>query len=71
MALDTKLGWDLVNGSFVPVMKLAVGKLVDRGKSLSITAWYQASLTSESVWRTFPSGYKFSVGVGISCSFDW
>ncbi|MGZ6036824.1 MAG: hypothetical protein ACXWLG_15350, partial [Myxococcaceae bacterium] len=71
VALDTKLGWDLANGSFVPVMKLAVGKFIDRGKSLSITAWYQASLTSESVWRTFPGGYKFSVGVGISYFFDW
>jgi hypothetical protein len=71
VALDTKLGWDLVNGSFVPVMKFAVGKFIDRGKSLSITAWYQASLTSESVWRTFPGSYKFSVGVGISYFFDW
>jgi hypothetical protein len=71
VALDTKLGWDLANGSFVPVMKLAVGKFIDRGKSLSITAWYQASLTSESVWRTFPGSYKFSVGVGISYFFDW
>ena len=52
-------------------MKFVAGKFIDRGKSLSISAWYQLSLTSESEWRTFPGGYKFSLGVGISYFFDW
>ena len=70
-ALDTRLEWDLAKGSFLPLMKLAAGKFIDRGKSVSITAWYQMPLTSESVWRTFPGGFQFSLGVGIAYFFDW
>ena len=72
VALDTRLGWNFTNGgSFVPVMKAVAGMFVDRGKSLSISAWYQASLTSESVWRTFPFGFNFGIGAGLSYFFDW
>ncbi len=71
LALDTRLEWDLSKGHFLPVMKLVAGKFVDRGKSLSISAWYQASLTSQSVWQEVAGGFKFSVGIGISYFFDW
>jgi len=66
-ALDTKLAWNFANGSFVPVMKASVGRFVDRERSLSVSAWYQASLTSAAVSQSF----KFGVGVGLSYFFDW
>jgi len=66
-ALDTTLVWNFANGTFVPVMKLSLGKFIDRNRALSISAWYQASLTSAAVSQSF----KYDVGVGLSYFFDW
>ena len=71
VALDTKLHWNFVNGTFVPVMKAVAGKFIDRGKSLSISAWYQVTLTSQSVWQTFPFCFNFGVGGALNYYFDW
>ena len=71
-ALDTKLEWNFANGgTFLPVMRAVAGKFVDSGRSLAILAWYQASLTSESAWRTFPFCFNFGVGLGLSYFFEW
>ena len=67
VALDTKLGWNLEDSSFVPVMKGVVGIYINRQKSLSISAWYQAALTSEAADQTF----KFGVGTALAYFFDW
>ncbi len=71
VALDTKLQWNFVKGNFVPVMKVVAGRFIDKGKSLSISAWYQVTLTSQSVWQTFPFCFNFGVGGGLSYYFDW
>jgi hypothetical protein len=65
-ALDTKLGWNLTDGSFLPVMKGIVGLYIDRKRSLSVSAWYQASLTDEAALQTF----KFGVGTALAYFFD-
>ncbi len=67
LALDTKLGWDLRSDTFVPLMKGVGGMFVDRQKSLSITAWYQGSLSTAAV----PQSYRFGVGLGLAYYFDW
>jgi hypothetical protein len=67
LALDTKLGWSFVTGTFVPVMKAVAGIYTDRQKSLSISAWYQAALTSEAAAQTF----KYGLGLGLAYYFDW
>jgi cysteine rich repeat protein len=67
VSLDTKLLWNLANGAFVPVMKGVVGMFTDRQKSVSIAAWYQASLTSAAVSQSF----QFDVGLGLAYFFDW
>jgi hypothetical protein len=66
VALDTRLGWDCANGTFVPPRKAVGGKLIDRGRSLSISARYQGSLTS----AAWPQSFKFDVGVGLFHSID-
>ena len=48
-------------------MKGVAGLFVDRQKSLSISAWYQASLTSAAVAETF----EYEVGLGLAYYFDW
>lgn len=67
LALDTKLGWDFVTGTFAPVMKGAGGIFVDRQKSVSVSAWYQASLTGAAV----PVTFKYGLGLGLAYYFDW
>jgi hypothetical protein len=67
LALDTKLGWDFFRGAFAPVMKGVGGIFLDRQRSVAISAWYQASLTSEAV----PVTFKYGVGLGIAHYFDW
>jgi hypothetical protein len=67
LALDTKLGWDFVTGTFAPVIKGMGGIFVDRQKSISVSAWYQASLTSAAV----PVTFKYGLGLGLVCYFDW
>ena len=67
LALDTKLGWDFFRGTFAPVMKGVGGIFVDRQRSVSISAWYQAALTSAAV----PVTFKYGVGLGLAYYFDW
>ena len=67
LALDTKLGWDFFKGTFAPVMKGVGGIFVDRQKSVAISAWYQAALTSAAV----PVTFKYGVGLGVAHYFDW
>ncbi|BDG05626.1 cysteine rich repeat-containing protein [Anaeromyxobacter oryzae] len=67
LVLDTRLGWNLVDDSFVPVMKGVVGIFTDRQKSLSISAWYQAALSSAAKAQFF----EWAVGSGLAYFFDW
>lgn len=67
LALYTRLGWNLDDDSFLPVMKGVAGLFLDRQKSVSISAWYQASLTDEAVSQTF----KFELGASLAYFFDW
>jgi len=67
VALDTRLGWDFATDTFLPLVKGMAGLFVDRQKSLSISAWYQASLTSAAEKVTFDYG----VGLGLAYYFDW
>lgn len=67
LALDTRLGWDFAGGTFVPLMKGVAGLFVDRQKSLSISSWYQASLTDAAVAQS----YRYEVGLGLAYFFDW
>jgi hypothetical protein len=67
LALDTKLVWNLESGTFVPMMKGVGGIVVDRQRSLSISAWYQAALTSVAAAEFF----KYEVGLGLAYYFDW
>lgn len=66
-ALDGKLGWNLADSSFVPLLKGIVGLYIDRRKSLSISAWYQGALSSDAVDQTF----KFGVGTALAYFFDF
>ncbi len=67
LVLDTRLGWSFTEASLVPTLKGVAGIFVDRQKSLSISAWYQTSLTSSAVAQSF----KWSVGSGLAYFFDW
>lgn len=67
LALDTRLGWDLAADSFLPLMKVMGGIFTDRNKSLSVSAWYQATLTQAAADQLF----KYSVGMGLAYFFDW
>ena len=67
LALDTKLGWDFPTGTFVPVMKGVAGLFTDRQKSVSVSAWYQASLSAAAVSKSF----DYAVGMGVAYFFDW
>jgi hypothetical protein len=48
-------------------MKGVGGIFMDRQKSVAISAWYQAALTSEAV----PVAFKYGVGLGVAHYFDW
>ncbi len=67
LALDTKLAWDSVTSTFIPIMKGLAGLYTDRQKSLSISVWYQATL-SQTAEAEF---YKYGVGMGLAYFFDW
>ena len=67
VALDARLGWDFARDTFLPLVKGVAGLFVDRQKSLSISAWYQASLTSAAEAQTF----DYEVGLGLAYYFDW
>lgn len=67
LALDTKLGRDLGDGTFIPVMKGMAGLFTDRQKTLSISVWYQASLTEDAMARSF----DYALGLGLAYYFNW
>jgi hypothetical protein len=67
LALDTRLAWDFVHDSFVPLMKGVAGIFTDRQKSLSISAWYQGALSQTAADLL----YKYEVGMGLAYFFDW
>ncbi|MCC6335351.1 MAG: cysteine rich repeat-containing protein [Myxococcales bacterium] len=67
VALDQRFGIDFATGLFIPVLKVLAGLYTDRQKSLSISAWYQASLTQQGVAKSF----KYGVGLGLAYYFDW
>jgi hypothetical protein len=67
VALDTRLGWNFATGTFIPIMKGMAGFFTDRQKSLSISAWYQATLTQPAASQFF----KYGVGMGLAYFFDW
>ena len=67
VALDTRLGWNFATGTFIPIMKGMAGFFTDRQKSLSISAWYQATLTEAAASQFF----KYGVGMGMAYFFDW
>ncbi|HET9594142.1 MAG TPA: cysteine rich repeat-containing protein [Anaeromyxobacteraceae bacterium] len=67
LALDTRLGWSFVTDGFFPIMKLVAGLFTDRQKSLSVSAWYQTSLTQ----RAADEFYRYEVGTGLAYFFDW
>jgi hypothetical protein len=66
-ALDTRLGWNFRTGTFIPIMKGAAGIFLDRQKSVSVSAWYQAALSQPAADQF----YKYGVGAGIAYFFDW
>jgi hypothetical protein len=67
LALDTRLGWNFNTGTFIPIMKGAAGVFLDRQKAVSVSAWYQATLTQPAADQFF----KYEVGAGIAYFFDW
>jgi hypothetical protein len=67
LALDTRLGWNFGTGTFIPIMKGAAGIFLDRQKSVSISAWYQAALSQPAAEQFF----KYEIGTGLAYFFDW
>jgi hypothetical protein len=67
VALDTRLGWNFATSTFVPIMKGMAGIFIDRQKSLSVSAWYQATLSQAAASQYF----KYGVGMGLAYFFDW
>jgi len=67
IGLDTRLGWNFATGNFVPIMKGMAGIFIDRQKSLSVSAWYQATLSQPAASQYF----KYGVGMGLAYFFDW
>ena len=73
LALDPRLGWNFVDGSFLPAIKGVVGLYLDRRKSLSASAWYQVLLSSktETSGESEAEAFRFGVGTALSYFFDW
>ena len=67
VGLDTRLAWNFATGTFIPIMKGMAGLFIDRQKSLSVSAWYQATLTQPAASQFF----KYGVGMGLAYFFDW
>ena len=67
VGLDTRLGWNFATSTFVPIMKGMAGIFIDRQKSLSVSAWYQATLSQTAASQYF----KYGVGMGLAYFFDW
>jgi hypothetical protein len=66
VGLDTRLGWNFATGTFIPIMKGMVGMFIDRQKSLTVSAWYQATLSQAAAAQFF----KYEVGTGLAYFFD-
>jgi hypothetical protein len=66
VSLDTRLGWNLVDGSFLPLLKGVTGVFLDRKKSVSVAAWVQAPLTDSAAARA----YDYEVGLGLAYFFE-
>jgi hypothetical protein len=73
LALDTRLGWNLDDGSLLPLIKGIAGLYLDRRKSLSVAAWYQVALSSanQSSGDVETEALKFGVGTSLGYFFDW
>ncbi len=67
LALDTRLGWDFVGDTFVPIVKGVAGLFTDRQKTLAVSAWYQTTLSD----RAASLFYRYGVGAGLAYYFDW
>jgi hypothetical protein len=67
VGIDTRLGWNFVTGTFIPIMKGMAGLFIDRQKSLSVSAWDQATLSQPAASQYF----KYEVGTGLAYFFDW
>ncbi len=67
LALDTRLGWSFTSGTFVPIMKGVAGIFLDRQKSVSVSAWYQAALSQPAADQFF----KYGFGMGLAYFFDF
>ena len=67
LALDAWMGWDFTTGVYAPTLKGVAGIFTDRDRSLSISAWYQATLTQAAVDVVF----KYNVGMVLAYFFDW
>jgi hypothetical protein len=67
VALDTRLAWSFATGTFIPIMKGMAGVFTDRQKTLSVSAWYQATLTQPAASQFF----QYGVGMGLAYFFDW
>lgn len=73
LSLDAKLVRNFVDSSNLPLLKASAGLYLDRRKSLSISCWYQTSLSRESEAPSEPGslGFKFEVGTALGYFFDW
>jgi hypothetical protein len=74
LSLDSRLGWNFVDSSFLPVIKGIAGLYLDRRKSVSLSAWYQALLSNNAQSAAVEPGtlsFKFGVGTAIDYYFDW
>jgi hypothetical protein len=73
LSLDTRLGWNFVDSTFLPVIKGIVGIYLDRRKSVSVSAWYQALVANSAPSAADPGAlsFKFGVGTALDYFFDW
>jgi hypothetical protein len=69
LSLDTRLGWNFVDSSFLPVIKGIAGIYLDRRKSAAISAWYQTLLANQASSPTEPGALSFKFGVGAAIDY--
>jgi hypothetical protein len=73
LSLDAKLGLNFVDSAFLPVLKGLAGIYLDRQKSVAVSAWYQALLSSNTQSASVPGAltFKFGVGTALDYFFDF
>ncbi len=75
LSLDTRLGWNFVDSSLLPVIKAIAGLYLDRRKSVALSAWYQTLLSKQRIGAAAAEpgtlSFKFGVGTAIDYHFDW